>query len=297
MRPRWFRWRACSLYRGWLLRAVVVVLCGFLAACSSTRLFYNQADWMMVWYLNSYFTLDDAQEDQLREAVQRNFEWHRQTQLPKYAEYARQLEQDAGGVMTVEVLELRYERMIEFWDDLLTYALPDVSAFFLTLTDEQIEEFIENLEDGNEDLWEEYAGATPEERIERRQKSAVRGFRRGMGRLTDEQKEIIRAYMANMHDVSEYWMESRRQWQQDFKRLIIERPPEPEFSERLVMLMLDPNRTDDSAYRAKVDDNRQVFLSMAVALSETLTDKQRKRFQDRMRKFSRDFDKLAEQGT
>ena len=62
---------------------------------------------MMVWYLNSYFTLDDAQEDQLRDAVQRNFEWHRRTQLPKYAEFARQLEQDAESGLTVEILEAR----------------------------------------------------------------------------------------------------------------------------------------------------------------------------------------------
>jgi hypothetical protein len=295
MRPRSLRGGTLSRSRVWLLRAVVVLLCLFLVACSSTRLLYNQADWVIVWYLNGYFTLDDAQEDQLRDAVQRNFEWHRQTQLSKYAEFARQLEADADGFLTVEVLELRYERMIEFWDELLMHALPDVSAFFLTLTDEQVEEFIENLEDGNEELWEEYAGATPEERMERRQKSAVRGFKRGMGRLTDEQKEIIRSYMANMHDVSDYWMASRQRWQQDFKLLVLERPSEPEFSDRLMALTLDPNRTDEQGYRAKVEENREVFLAMAVALSEVLTDKQRKRFKDRMGKFARDFDKLAEQ--
>jgi len=297
MRPRLLRGAALSRSRAWLLRAVVLSLCVFLVACSSTRFAYNQADWALVWYLNGYFTLDDAQEDQLRESVQRNFEWHRQTQLTQYAEFARQLEKDADGVLTVELLELRYERMVEFWDVLLAQALPDVSAFFLTLTDAQIEEFIENLEDGNEELWEEYAGATPEERIERRQKSAIRGFKRAFGRLTDEQKEMIRAYMLNMHDVSEYWMASRQRWQQDFKRLVLERPPEPEFSDRLMALMLDPNRTDDPAYRIKVDENREVFLAMAVALSEVLTDKQRKRFKDRVNKFARDFDKLSQQET
>jgi len=258
---------------------------------------YNQADWMMVWYLNGYFTLDDAQEDQLRDAVQRNFEWHRRTQLPKYAEFARQLEQDAESGLTVEILEARYETMIEFWDDLLTHALPDISAFFLALSDEQIEEFIDNLEDNNEELWDEYAGETPEVRIERRQKGAERGFKRAFGRLTDDQKELIRAYTSNMHDVSEYWMSSRRRWQQDFKNLVIERPPEPEFSERLNKLMLDPNRTDDEGYRVKVEENHQTFMAMAVALNDSLTDKQRKRFQDRLRKYARDFDKLAGQTT
>ena len=71
--------------------------------------------------------------------------------------------------------------------------------------------------------------------------------------------------MANMHDVSDYWIESRRRWQQDFRDLVVERPQEPEFSERLTALMLDPNRNDDSAYRQRVDENRANFFALTLA--------------------------------
>jgi hypothetical protein len=278
-------------------RGCVVVLCIFLAACSGTRFVYNQLDWVMVWYLNGYFSLDSGQKDQLRDSVTRNLEWHRETQLPEYAAYSRQLGLDSAGTLTTETLELRYERLIKLFDELVVHALPDVSAFFLSLSDEQVDEFIENLEDNNKELWDEYGGETPEQRIERREKAAFKGFKRVIGRLNDEQKELIRAYMANMHDVSEYWIESRRRWQLEFRELIIERPAEPEFSDRLNALMLDPNRDDDPAYRRKVDENRLNFFALTAALSGTLTDRQRERFQKRITNYAEDFEILAMQKT
>ena len=241
------------------------------------------------------FSLDESQEDQLRDAVQRNLEWHRQSQLPKYAAFARQVDRDLQGPVTVDLLEERLDQAIEFWDAALRRMTPDVSAFFLMLSDEQIDEFVLNLEDNNKELWDEYAGETPEKRIERRERAAFKGFKRVFGPLTDEQKALVRAYMANMHDVSEYWIESRRQWQQDFRSLMIDRPPEPEFSERLITLMLDPNRTDDPAYRGKVDENKRVFMEMTAALVAALNDKQRDRFSRRMNKFARDFEVLSSQ--
>ncbi|MFW2405019.1 MAG: DUF6279 family lipoprotein, partial [Gammaproteobacteria bacterium] len=269
------------------------ILCLFLSACSTTRFAYNQLDWIIVWYLNGYFSLDDAQEADLRDAVQRNLEWHRRNQLPKYAAFARQVDRDIAGSVTPELLELRLDQAVEFWDAALDQMLPDVSAFFLTLSDEQIDEFIANLEDNNEELWDDYGGETLEERLKRRERAAYKGFKRVFGRLNDDQKALIRSYMVNMHDVSEYWIESRRRWQLDFRDLMIDRPAEPAFSERLSALMLDPNRTDDPGYREKVDENKRTFMDMTAALIGILTDKQRERFSEKMKSFARDFETLS----
>jgi hypothetical protein len=281
------------MIRGRARLVCVLFLCVFIGACSATRVLYNQLDWVVVWYLNGYFSLDDTQEEQLRAAVVRNLEWHRRNQLPEYAAFCRQLLRDTGGELTPELLEARFERMTELWDDFLRHALPDISAFFVSLSDEQVEEFIGNLEDNNQELWDEYAGEAPEERIARREKAAVKGFKRVLGRLTAEQTHVIREHMANMHDVSEYWLESRRRWQRDFRDLVIEGPAEPAFSERLTALMLDPNRGDDAAYRRQVDENRRTFIAMTIAVAQTATERQRTRVNERLQDFARDFEILA----
>ncbi|TDJ44882.1 MAG: hypothetical protein E2O52_07490 [Gammaproteobacteria bacterium] len=283
------------VFRSRVTAVSVVFLCLLLAGCSATRVLYNQLDWVVIWYLDGYFSLDEAQEEQLRETVTRNFEWHRRTQLPRYAQYCRELERESRGVLTADILEERYQRTIELWDELIGQATPGIAAFFLTLTDEQIDEFIVNLEENNQELWEKYGGETPEERRARRQKGAIKGFKRVIGRLNSEQQALVRVYMANMHDVSEEWMAGRRRWQQAFRTLLVERPAEPEFSERFLQLMMDPNRTDEPEYREKVAANRKLTFDMIIALSAQLTDAQRERLSGRLLRYARDFEILAGQ--
>ena len=271
----------------------LILLCIVVTGCSATRLMYNQLDWVIVWYLNGFFSLNEEQEEQLRESVVRNVEWHRSTQLPQYAAFCRELDQEMGGTLTPEILERRYEKMIVLWDEFILHALPDFSAFFLALEQAQIEEFIENLEENNEELWEEFAGESAEDRTERRQKQAIKGIKRAVGRLNGEQKELVRTYTANMYDNSVEWMEGRQAWQADFRSLILNRPPEPAFSEGMKKLMLDPNQKDDPDYRRKVDENRQTVFAMFTALSEQFTDKQRKRLSARLNNYAEDFEVLA----
>ena len=275
--------------RLWLVLSLCIVLTG----CSATRLMYNQLDWVIVWYLNGFFSLNEEQEAQLRESVTRNMEWHRTTQLPKYAAFCRELDREMSGTLSPEILERRYEKMTELWDEFILQTLPDVSAFFLSLDQAQIDEFIENLEEHNEELWEEFAGESAEERLERRQKQAIKGIKRAVGRLTGEQEELIRAYTANMHDVSVEWMDGRKAWQSDFRDLMLDRPPEPAFTERLTKFMIDPNRQDAPAYREKVEENRKTIFVMITALSEQFSEKQRARLSKRLNNYAEDFDVLA----
>ena len=104
---------------------LVIILGILLAGCSATRLLYNQLDWGIVWYLNGFFSLTGEQKDALRESVERNLEWHRKTQLPKYAEFARALDRDIAGEVTVELLDRRNKEIISFWDEFVLQTVPD----------------------------------------------------------------------------------------------------------------------------------------------------------------------------
>jgi hypothetical protein len=279
----------------WRKSWLVIILCTLLTGCSATRLLYNQLDWGIVWYLNGFFSLDGEQKDALRESVERNLQWHRDTQLPQYAELARALEQDITGPLTVDLLEARNDEIIAFWDVFVLHTVPDVAAFFLLLNQEQLDEFLANLEEENSELWDEYAGETPEERIERRDRSAIKGIRRIVGPLDEEQKVLIRSHLSKMNDVADEWMVGRRLWQEAFVKLIKTRPVEPEFSEHLVDLMLDPNQFDSSEYRAKVEENFQITLQMLAELINDMNDQQRARLSGRLSQFAADFDWLSVQ--
>ncbi len=276
----------------------VLLLCLILAGCSATRIIYNKLDWLLVGYVSDFFTLNDEQKDWLGEAIERNLQWHRRDQLPKYAQFLRELEHDiSSDVVTVRKLEHHHTEFIILWDKLILKTMPDISAFFRTLSQPQIEEFIVSLEESNQEMWEEYGGKTPEERRLNRQESAIDGLKRAFGRLSGTQKDLVRSYQADLHDVSVEWIAGRRQWQQDFRDLIVEQPSDPEFSDRLQRLLLEPNHDDGVDYRRRVDENRHTMMSMMAALSAELTARQRKRFSTRLNKYAQNFDILAGQET
>ncbi|HJP38535.1 MAG TPA: DUF6279 family lipoprotein [Gammaproteobacteria bacterium] len=277
-------------------RWLVLLLCVFLSGCSATRVIYNQFDWALAWYISDYFTLDDEQEDWLDAAIKRNIEWHRRNQLPGYAQLLREFERGvSSGEMTPEKLEYHYITFITLWDEFVVQVMPDVSAFFLMLSRVQVDEFYANLEESNQELWDEYAGKTPQERKKSRQDVGVKIFDRVFAGLTPGQEDLVRSYQSSLHDLSLEWMAGRRQWQQDFRALVLERPTEPEFSARLKDLLLNPNGKDSLQYRQRTDENRRIIMTMIIALREELTDKQLKRFAKRARKIARNLEIVTAQ--
>ena len=284
--------RFCATWRRWL----VILVCLFLAGCSTTRFAYNQLDWILVWYIGGYFSLDDEQEEELAKIVRRNIEWHRHEQLPEYVQLLRELqEQNASKLLDQQRLDYFYAEFIRLWDEFIVHVTPEVTTFLALLSQEQLDEFIENLEESNQELWDEYAGTTLEERQKKRSKAAIKGIERFYGGLNRDQKALVRTSMAGLHDISEEWMAGRRLWQQEFRNLLAAPPPEPAFTEQMLNLMLDPNQFDTREYRDLVDENRRLMQQMTVDLNETLTERQRKKFDKRVAKFIKNFEILAAQ--
>lgn len=284
-RPGWLR--------GW---AVALCLAGLLGGCISTKFIYNQLDWLIVWYLDDFFTLNDEQEAELRRMVTRNLDWVRRAQLPAYAALLRAVEADAGaGRLDADTLELRYQAMLGLWDEFLRHVTPDAVAFLRGLDDQQVGDFIANVDEHNEELWEDFAGESPAERRERREKTAIRGLQRFTGRLSGEQKDLVRRYTDRMYDNSGEWLEGRRDWQQRFHDLVRERPPAAAFTARLQDLLLNPNAADSPAYRRQTEANRRLGFEMVAAVIGQLSERQARRFSQRMLGYAEDFERLASQ--
>jgi hypothetical protein len=275
--------------------AIIILVCMIMTACMGTRFVYERLDWLTTWYVSDIFDLDSGQKAEFREIADRNMEWHRENQLPRYAEFCRELDREMEGSITPEALERRYQEMLVIWDEFIVHIMPDASVFLRSLSDEQVEDFLANVEESNQELWDEYAGRTPEQRLSRREKSAIKGVQRFTGRLNGEQKDLVRSYIVTMHDNSEEWLDGRREWQAEFRDLMQSKPDEQEYIKRLTALMLDPNTGDSDEYRRKVDDNRRIIFEMFSALVDQLTEKQRKRVRKRLNSFAEDFEFLAGQ--
>ena len=119
-----------------------------------------------------------------------------------------------------------------------------------------------SVEEDNEDLWEEYAGATPEIRQKRRLKSALRFLQRFVGRLSAEQRALVELRLTGLQDNSEAWLERRRQWQGRLFSTTSGTAAGRDLEAALRDLALNPDQFDSAEYRRQVEDNRRIIMGM-----------------------------------
>lgn len=275
--------------RGLLLAVFVAAT---LSACTAGFV-YDRVHWLVSWYVNGLVSLDDAQERQLREMVNRTMTWHRATQLPKYIGLLEELDREKDGPVTPQDFERHYRETLVWMDDFLRYVVPDASRLLATLTPEQVSELQENMAEDNEDTWEEYGGDTAEKRQKRRVRSALRVLQRFTGSLTAEQRADVGTQLATMHDVSEQWMERRRHWQARFIEILRSPPPGAGFEAALLDLAVNPNQFDPPEYRAHVEANRRVTMTMLANLVNSLDARQRERLGRKLQEFEDDLWKIV----
>lgn len=275
--------------------AVGVVL--LLAACSSIRLGYNNADTLLLYSLNSYFDLDARQEGLARERVQALLAWHRSTQLSSYAQFlADERRRIDGHVSAADVTRLQQQMNAK----LVTIgerAAPDVAALALTLAPAQIQRCADKLAKDASKARRELASisgkALPEDRIKRLVERAESWF----GSLTDEQEAMVRAAVAARPASERWWVDERERRQNDFVRLlrrIQQEKPTPGTAERwLREYLAQLDAPSDPERRAALTELRQANAELVARLINSATPAQRQTLAKKLRGYAEDFVALA----
>jgi hypothetical protein len=274
--------------------AAVVLMLLTVSACS-TRFFYNRIDWFVVWKLGDYVTLTDVQKADLKADLNDHLEYVRVNEMPRVVEVlnktAREVE---SGYITADMMDARYNELLVIYDDFMLGIVPLSMRFLRGLDDEQVQELFEKFEEVNQEMYEEYSGRTSEERKKNRNKSAVKSTENWTGRLSSEQRQILKDALARMSDSSEQWITYQREWQRRFRILIAERPPEDEYLEELTQLFVSPRDLHSRSYRDQVDANRTILNVALAELLNGLTDKQRKRSVKKLDGYAKDLTKLSQ---
>jgi hypothetical protein len=276
----------------WRLPLLALLASLLLGGCV-VRVAYGQLEWLTRWSVESYLDLDDSQERMLREIIGRNLAWHRVTELPQYAEYLHELRAGLAAPVSAEFIARQYETTLVLWDRTLHQLAPDIARLLLSLDEEQVSGFFDEIEERNAELVEEYSGYAPETRRKKQDRSIVRAFRWFVGPLNPDQEAVVRSYTSSMHDLTGQWLDRRKAWQSAFRELMKGRSGNTKFEEQLTGLLLDPNQFDSAEYRRLVAANRELAFTMTADVLSSLSPKQRKHMDERLSGLARDFDELA----
>lgn len=185
----------------------IVVMVALVAACSTARLGYNNADWLVAMYMDRYFDLKGEQKDWFKARMAEHVAWHRRAELPRYHRILTDMRTRIENGLEREDLDILATELAHRYLALADRLLPDMARLTASLDTEQIDHFERRLQRRFEEEREEEAKAR--RRIERdgvekarrrRVAEAIERIEDWTGRLDDEQRAHVAALMAPESD-------------------------------------------------------------------------------------------------
>ncbi len=262
---------------------VTVIFVLLLGGCSS-KLAYNNLDWLVYWYMDDYIELNNRQEAMFDKQLDNWIDWHRSKELPAYINHLKLVKEDlAENRLTEQRLLSHYTKATEHWQRLREEITPPLASMAGELSDEQVIRLFAALEKDNketEEKIEETNEWSEQERMEDRVESLEEDMEERIGRLTEEQKQLIQDMAPGFMPSRELWLAYRRDLQQRARVLFAGRKNNPEFTEQLTALMLNPEQYRSEAFLQVWRNNRQQHARLASSVASSLTAKQKGKLED-----------------
>ena len=132
--------------RKWLC-IFIVLLCG---GCSS-KLAYDNLDWLIYWYMDDYVELKDRQEALFDEKLDSWIDWHRSEELSKYQQQLQQLQQHIkNDALDRQTIAWHLDKGKNHIDAIRNKLAPELAQLASRLDDEQVIYLFAALERENE---------------------------------------------------------------------------------------------------------------------------------------------------
>jgi len=264
-----------------------------LAACSATRLAYDNADTVLRFMASSYLDLDAAQSDDLTPRVVRFLQWHRSNELPAYAALLRSAGQRAAEGITAEDVawglanvRLRYRR-------LAAKAAEDAAPVLATLASAQLAALERKLAEDNEKFAKKFLSSDDKERRRAQLKRMLERFRDFAGELTpDQEARIERFALAHERHVA-LRFEDRQRWQRDLIAALKEQREPQELGRRLAEMFTRPELRRSEEFVREDKGWDEDLGQLIVDLDRSLSPKQRAQVVRRLSDYAEDFAVLA----
>ena len=275
-----------------LIRALCVLLLVATAA-GCAKLVYNRLDSLAAWYVGSLVSLDDRQSSDLRTWLAQTLEWHRESELGRYATFLRELSAEVARPSDRVAYQRVFGQIEGFVTDFTEQTAPQATRLLLELTPAQVEELIANLEDKSHErsadsLKEIRNGSWQTNRI----KETQRQVKRWTGTVTEEQKLLVREMSQQIQPTTNEWLESQRRWRAALGDAFSNRGTA---EERILQLLREPDTQWTAQYKTKEASNREQALLLLTALDVSLTSAQREHIQRELTDLAAKLEALTEE--
>lgn len=198
----------------------VLLVATALGACSTIKLAYNNLPELSYWWLDAYLDFDGSQTPKVRDELAQLLSWHRQNELPRVLgvlQEARTLApRDVSAAQACRMADQIRERLLAVTER----AEPAGTELALSLTDAQLQQLERKYAKNNAEYRKEWLDRSPAEVQEKRYEKFLDRLEDFYGRLTPEQRELVRQQVAQSVFDPRLAGAERRQRQQEALALL-----------------------------------------------------------------------------
>jgi|APAra7269097189_1048546.scaffolds.fasta_scaffold00069_16 hypothetical protein len=198
----------------------VLLVAAALGACSAIQLAYNNLPTVSYWWLDEYLDFDGTQTPKVRDELSRLLAWHRQNELPRLASLLKDAQAMAPGEVTPEQVCAMADRIRERLLAVTERAEPAGTELALSLTEAQLQQLERKYAKNNAQYRKDWLDRTPEQVQEKRYDQFLDRTEDFYGRLSAEQRELLKQQVAQSVFDPKLADAERRKRQQEALRLL-----------------------------------------------------------------------------
>ena len=259
------------------------------AACSTLRLAYDNADVYVKYRAGRYLDLKGAQDHELAQRIDSFFAWHRENALPGYARAAEEAAERVARGLSREDLVWGYDSLVAHARLSLRDAARRIAPLLDRLTPQQVAYMEEGFAEDNREFARENLRGSEEDRRKRRAKRVEERLEDWVGNLSQAQVERVREYSERAPLMGELRDRERRRLQAEVLGMVRARQAQALLPERAA----NWERGRHPAHAAASEANRRELFALLLDLDRTLSPGQRARAQERLRRYAGDLTQLA----
>lgn len=278
---------------------MLVMMMLSITSCS-TKLAYNNLDWLASWYVDDYVNLTDSQEDEFDTKLDAFLVWHRNIELQNYILQIKAIQADFNKGVTLSDIESYVTSVKTFLDVALTKAEPEVVALAYSLSDQQAGSFLVEFEQQNLDKIERFEQESKERRTEKRLEKFEEQLSSFIGRLNAQQKKLLNDGNNQLLSSFQERIQFRRQWADSIRGAYVIRArslgdtdkKKKGFELALKQSILESNSLRSDKYSNILDHNQRVRVNTLYQIITSLNEKQLKHLNEKINEIIGDLEAL-----
>ena len=272
-----------------LLTALLILT--VLSGCSANRLLYNRLDTFVNWWIDDYVALSVEQQVAFDAGLSSVLQWHRYDELPRYKTIIEESLVALEGGVTLAEAELIADdidqAVVRLQEQMLELLL-DVGD---SLTDEQVTEFLSTIDEDQATYREKRLSRSDDKYFEDSADSLEDLVKRLLGRLSRDQKQLIKSTSRELTRLDGLWHADREKWGASL-RAILEQRSEG-WRGDIVGLVEDREAERIPDYVAAIDRNGEIILALLVDVINSRSERQDSRLRDFLTDLAEDIDALS----